>query len=109
MPRSGNLLRHSLRSAALDEALHQGEAENLLHLRDFNRVDILLTAGGFDGFARTRFGGLDGLEVDLRFVDGGFGHDRDLVGDDADETLVDGETGDLAVDREDDFAGGDDR
>ena len=55
------------------------------------------------------FGVLDGLEVDLRLVDGGFGHDRDLVGDDADETLVDGEAADLAVHRQDDFAGGDDR
>ena len=109
MPRSGNLLRHSLRSAALHEALHQGEAKNLLHLRDLNWVDILLTTGGLDGFASTRFGGLDGLEVDLRFVNGSFGHDRDLIGDNADEALVDSEAADLAVDRQDDFAGGDDR
>ena len=64
---------------------------------------------GLDGLAGAGLGGLDRLEVDLGLVDGGLGHDRDLVGDDADEALVDRQAADLAVQRHEDLAGGDDR
>ena len=95
--RNRGLFRQSWRGATLHQALYEGKAENLLHLCDLDRVDILLATRSLDGLTGAGFGILDGLQINLGFINRRFRDDRDLVGDDAHKALVDGEAGDLAT------------